>query len=109
MRIDSMSMLASSPDTSLHTHPFTAPDMKHIKQLELKDFELYDLKHDPGQSKNVFEERGQYAIALQILFEKRFKELQKKAYVWEDLPEPGDKTRKKRSEWRKLRPEGFSN
>lgn len=109
MRIDNYSLLASSPDTSMHTHAFTAPDMEHIKQLKLEKFELYDLAEDPSQSRDIFEEKGQYSIALQVLLEKRFKEIQKNSYVWKELPAVGNKVRKKRSEWRKLRPESFSN
>ena len=37
MRIGEYSILGSSPDTSLHTHPFSAPDMGHIKNLKLEN------------------------------------------------------------------------
>ncbi|MEM8886506.1 MAG: sulfatase-like hydrolase/transferase [Bacteroidota bacterium] len=109
MRMGNYSVLGSSPDTSLHTHPFSAPDMDHIKSLKLEGFELYDLASDLSQTKDVFGKNEKLADSLRKQLLIRFKEIQEAGYVWEHLPEVGKKARKKRSEWRKLRPEGFSN
>ncbi|MEL6251169.1 MAG: sulfatase-like hydrolase/transferase [Bacteroidota bacterium] len=109
MRIDEFSIMAASPDTSLHTHPFSMPDMEHIKNLELVDFELYNLADDPSQTKNLIGKDVELSNKLQKQLLYRFKEIKQEGYEWKVLPEVGKKPLKKRSAWRKLRPEGFSN
>ena len=109
MRIDQFSIMGASPDTGLHTHPFSKPDMEHIKSLDLVEFELYNLAADPSQSINVFAKNEKMSDSLRILLLERFKEIREEGYQWKELPEVGKRARRKRSEWRKLRPEGFSN
>lgn len=109
MRIGEFSIMGASPDSSLHTHPFSKPDMEHIKNLELLDFELYNLAEDLSQTHDVFGVNRKLSDSLQQQLLSRFQEIREEGYSWKVLPEVGKKARRKRSEWRKLRPEGFSN
>lgn len=101
-------MLGRDLDTTLHTHPTTQPDMDYIKQMDLEGFELYHLKSDVGQGRNIDyttvaggEQYWSYVID-------RLREIQRVGPYWEGLP-PATGNKKYKWEWRRLRPEGFSN
>jgi len=46
--------------------------------------------------------------SYKVQLTERLKKIQREGPYWEDLP-PAKGTKKRKSEWRQLRPEGFSN
>ena len=108
MRIGDYVILGSNADSSLHTHPMTEPDMKHINNLTLKNFEIYDLKQDISQSNPIDPTTLSQGVAYQEQLLNRLKEIQSEGPNWADLP-AANGVKKLKSQWRKLRPTGFSN
>jgi len=101
-------ILASGLDTSHHTHPFAHDDMSYIKNLTLEEYELYDLNQDVEQSQDIFTDSTAPTELMMSFAQNRLLEIQKIGPTWNDLPESvGNK--KLKSEWRQLRPKGFSN
>lgn len=108
MRFGDYVMLGRTRDTTLHTHPMSAPDMDHIKNIRLKDFEVYKLSEDIGQENNIPWQSLDLGPQFQQQLLERFASLQAEAPVWDSLPPP-NRMMKPKSAWRKLRPTGFSN
>ncbi len=101
-------MLGSNRDSTLHTHPTTAPDMAHIKSLQLSSFELYDLSKDLGQSQALPWENMDIGQKLQQQLVERLANIQSEAPIWDSLP-PATTPQKMKHQWRNLHPKGFSN
>ncbi|NND32932.1 MAG: sulfatase-like hydrolase/transferase [Saprospiraceae bacterium] len=108
MRIGRYSVLGKDLDTTKFTHAFTAPDMHAIKNMSLEDFVIYDLETDPGQEYGIEFSDLTEAESYMRMLEKRLREIQDEGPVWQDLP-PATGIKKLKSEWRQLRPDGFSN
>lgn len=108
MRFGDYVMLGRDRDSTLHTHPLTAPDMDYIKTMDLEDFELYNLKTDMKQEHNIDYRTVDMGAQYRRQITDRLKEIQQVGPYWEDLP-PALGARKLKSEWRALRPKGFSN
>ncbi len=108
MRIGNFVILGSDRDSTRHTHPMTEPDMDHLKNLTLEDFVMYDLERDIGQSFSIdpltLTNGGVYQEELM----NRLKEIQSTGPYWDSLP-PAVGVKKLKSEWRQLKPKGFSN
>ena len=86
MRIGDYSIVGRSLDTVRLTHPMSKPDMEHIRNLELTDFELYDLAEDIGQKNKLDispEELDRHAVHLLT----RLRMIQELGTYWENLPE----------------------
>lgn len=108
MRIGDYTILGRDLDTSRYTHPFTQPDMEYIKNMTLEDFELYHLTADLGQENNIDYQTLDIGRQYKNLVVNRLKEIQAVGPYWSHLP-PAKGPMKRKSEWRQLRPEGFSN
>jgi arylsulfatase A len=108
MRIGDYTILGRDSDTSVFTHSFTQPDMEAIKTMTLDDYEIYNIREDIGQQNNlsVLENRMQLDFINQL--DRRLIEIQKEGPYWENLPVTAG-IKKRKSEWRELRPTGFSN
>ncbi|NRB53598.1 MAG: sulfatase-like hydrolase/transferase [Saprospiraceae bacterium] len=101
-------ILGSSQDSTVHTHRTTAPDMPHIKSLQLTSFELYDLSQDISQEEALSWEGMDIGQQLQQQLVDRLREIQAEAPIWDSLP-PATTAKRMKHQWRKLRPTGFSN
>jgi arylsulfatase A len=55
MRIDDYVLIGNALDSVPRTHPTSDLDMDFIKNIQLKEFELYNVKMDPGQQNNLIE------------------------------------------------------
>ena len=107
MRIGNHVLLGSSDDTIRLTHPTTQPSMDHIMDMQLNSFEIYNLQEDPSQETNVYnlvKDTAEYKNMLKA----RLLEIQQEGPYWENLPK-ADMTKKRKHEWRALRPTAFSN
>ena len=108
MRIGDYTMLGIDRDTTRHTHPTTQPDMEYIKTMGLEGFELYNLKEDIGQQHNIDYTTLKIGQAYKTKMLELLQEIQKDGPYWNNLPPATNRTKLK-SEWRQLRPTGFSN
>lgn len=108
MRIGDYVILGRDQDSSKHTHPMSAPDMEHIKTMDLEAFELYNLSTDIGQRQNIPWENIDLGQQLQQQLSQRFADIQQEAPIWDSLPPP-KRVMKRKQDWRQLRPKGFSN
>ena len=108
MRVGDYSILGRNSENTKHTHPTSQPDMEHIRNLVLDSFELYDLRNDIGQSHNIPYSTIDIGPRYKEQLEDRLVNIQESGYFWQNLP-PASGVMKLKSEWRQLRPTGFSN
>ncbi len=108
MRIGDYAVLGRDLDSTRHTHPTTQPDMDYIKNMDLEEFELYNLKRDIGQNNNIDLDAMENGDQYRKQIVDRLKTIQTTGPYWDSLP-PATGTKKLKYEWRRLRPEGFSN
>lgn len=73
-------------DSIPRSHQFSARDMEYIKNMDLNEYELYNLKKDIGQEDNIFQD-VQDAEILKSMIDNQLQEIQKEGYYWEELPE----------------------
>jgi arylsulfatase A len=62
---------------------FSQEAMKHIKQSRLVDFELYNLRADPTQQRNLASEDPQRLEKLSDMLKRKHAEVQQEGPVWE--------------------------
>lgn len=108
MRIGDYSILGRNEDATRHTHSTSQPDMDHIKNITLDKFELYNLKNDIGQKRNINYSTLDMGPRYKQQILQRLVEIQNVGPFWKDLP-PAKGVMKLKSEWRQLHPTGFSN
>lgn len=90
-------ILGKDNDTIPRTHRFAEPDMNYIKDMDLVDYELYDLTQDQGQNNNLIETHPQSEFYQQFVNNK-LNEIQLYGYYWDDLPEANG-TKKIKTDW----------
>lgn len=108
MRIGDYVILGRDSDTIRLTHQMAQPDMDYIKNMTLENFEVYQLQSDIGQTNNIDYTTLDMGQQFKNQLVNRLKEIQAVGPHWENLPPQKGKKRLK-SEWRQLRPTGFSN
>ena len=108
LRWGNHTILGKDNDTTKFTHAFTEPDMSAIKTMTLEEFEIYDLETDLGQERIIAISDLDEGEELQKKVLQRLKEIQDEGPIWHNLPKDTG-VKKLKSNWRKLRPEGFSN
>lgn len=94
MRVDDMMIMGYDNDTIPRTHMLTAPDMVYIKQMGLEGFELYDLRSDKGQKRNLIDDSARSKHLKRLLVD-QLNEIQCEGYYWENLSEPESRTKPK--------------
>jgi len=97
MRIENFMILGKDSDTIPRSHQFSAPDMTYIKEMNLTEYELYDLSNDIPQSKNIMNEHPDSKMYKHLLNEK-LKEIQMEGYDWDHLP-PATGRKKLKTDW----------
>ena len=97
MRIDNFMILGKDCDTIPRPHQFSAPDMTYIKEMNLTEYELYDLSDDIHQSINMMNEHPD-AIKYKYLLNEKLKEIQVEGYDWEQLPQATGR-KKLKTDW----------
>jgi arylsulfatase A len=85
LRLGKMVIMGRDRDSVPRTHRFTSPDMGYIKNMQVRDYELYDLDQDPGQDDNLIGSYPDAALLKKMLNEKLL-EIQKEGYTWDQLP-----------------------
>lgn len=97
VRIGDFMILGKDNDTIPKTHRFTAPDMNYINEMNLVNFELYDLSKDIGQEKNIIDSHPNAELFKNIINNKLI-DIQLNGYKWQELPEP-IRQKKVKTEW----------
>ena len=97
MRIGDHMILGLDNDTIPRPHQFSQDDLGYLKNISLKNYELYDLRNDFSQEKNLFHTHPK-KDSLKHLIDHKLTEIKNKRYPWQNLPlklEP----RKKKTNW----------
>ena len=97
MRIGDHMILGLDNDTIPRPHQFSQDDLGYLKNISLKNYELYDLRNDFSQEKNIFHTHPK-KDSLKQLIDYKLTEIKNNRYPWQKLPlklEP----RKKKTNW----------
>ena len=97
MRIGDHMILGLDNDTIPRPHQFSQDDLGYLKNISLKNYELYDLRNDFSQEKNLFHTHPK-KDSLKHLIDHKLTEIKNNRYPWQKLPlklEP----RKKKTNW----------
>lgn len=97
LRLDDMVIMGRDRDSVPRTHRFTSPDMAYIKNMRIRDYELYDLDHDLGQDDNLIGSHPDAAMLGKMLDEK-LQEIQEEGYTWQQLP-PATGQKRIKTDW----------
>ena len=97
MRIGDHMILGLDNDTIPRPHQFSQDDLGYLKTISLKNYELYDLRNDFSQEKNLFHSHPK-KDSLKQLIDHKLTEIRDNRFPWQKLPlklEP----RKKKTNW----------
>ncbi len=97
VRTGDLMLLGRDRDTVPRTHRFAAEDMAYIKQMQLVDFEWYDLSTDLGQQNNLIYTHPD-SIHFKKLVEAQLVDIQRLGPTWSDLP-AAEGRKKVKTEW----------
>lgn len=97
VRVDDFMILGKDQDTIPRSHQFSKPDMDYIKNMDLVDYELYDLVNDKGQHKNIIDSDPKSKFYKKIINDK-LSEIQVNGYNWNTLPEASG-NKKAKTNW----------
>ena len=97
VRIGDYMIMGRDNDSVPRTHHFSEPDMEYIREMELADFELYNLTEDKVQNHNLIlsnpdAERFKKIAGTKLL------EIKQEGYKWNKLP-PASGTKKLKTDW----------
>jgi arylsulfatase A len=97
LRLDNLMVMGKDLDTVPRTHRFSEPDMVYIKNMKIRDFELYDLENDIYQDYDLTGSHPDAGTCKKLLDEKLL-EIQKEGYRWENLP-PATGPKRVKTDW----------
>jgi len=97
MRVGDHIILGLDNDTIPRPHQFSQDDLRYLKNISLKDYELYDLRNDFSQEKNLFHSHPK-KDSLKRLIDHKLTEIRNNRYPWQKLPLKLEQ-RKKKTNW----------
>ena len=97
LRSGDLMVMGRDMDTVQRTHRFSEPDMTYIKNMQVQNYELYDLKGDIYQDYNMIESHPDAGIFMKLLDEK-LSEIQEEGYSWKELP-PATGRKRIKTDW----------
>ena len=97
LRIDNLMVMGRDKDTVQRTHRFSEPDMTYIKNMGLREYELYDLSSDIYQDYNQIESHPDAGTYIKLLDDKLL-EIQMEGYNWKVLP-PATGPKRLKTDW----------
>ncbi len=97
LRSGDLMVMGRDMDTVQRTHRFSEPDMIYIKNMQIQNYELYDLKGDIYQDYNMIESHPDAGIFMKLLDEK-LSEIQEEGYSWKELP-PATGRKRIKTDW----------
>ena len=90
-------VMGRDKDTVMRTHRFSAPDMTYIKNMQLEEYELYDLRSDIFEDFNLIENHPG-SDHYKSLLDGQLEEIQTKGYNWKELP-PATGPKRLKTDW----------
>ena len=97
MRIGDHMILGLDNDTIPRPHQFSQDDLGYLKTISLKNYELYDLRNDFSQEKNLFHSHPK-KDSLKQLIDHKLTEIKDNRFPWQKLPLKLE-ARKKKTNW----------
>ena len=94
MRVGDHMILGLDHDTVPRPHQFSQDDYEYLKTISLKDYELYDLRHDFSQENNLFDTHPK-KDSLKALVDHQLTEIRNNRYPWKELPLKLERWKKK--------------
>lgn len=85
MRMDDYILIGNALDSVPRTHPTSDLDMEFIKNIELKEFELYNIKYDPGQRNNLLETAPDIFAQMKPQMLQLLNEIKEEGPYWKGL------------------------
>ncbi len=85
IRIDDYVLIGNALDSVPRTHPTSDLDMDFIKNIQLKEFELYNVKIDPGQQNNLAESEKEILNWMKPQMIELLEEIKTDGPYWEGL------------------------
>lgn len=85
MRIDDYILIGNALDSIPRTHPTADLDMDFIKNIQLKEFELYNVIDDPSQQYNLAETESEMLNQMKPQMIELLEEIKQEGPYWEGL------------------------
>jgi arylsulfatase A len=86
MRMGDYVLLGNSLDTVPRTHPTADIDMPFIQNMQLKEFELYNVEQDSAQQVDLAADQSGRVEAMRPVMEQMLREVQAEGPFWEGMP-----------------------
>ncbi len=97
MRLGNYMILGLDSDTIPRPHQFSQDDHDYLKNISLKDYELYDLSQDFSQKNDLFDAHPK-KDSLKALVDHQLMEIRNNLYPWKGLPLKLER-RKNKTKW----------
>ena len=97
IRLGDQMLLGIDHDTIPRTHRFSAADLDYIRQLQLDEFEVYNLRDDMSQQQDLSRDLAD-SIEYQQLLRTKMDDIQQNGYQWQDLLPP-EGTQRPKMDW----------
>jgi len=85
MRIDDYMLIGNALDSIPRTHPLSDIDMDFIKNIQLKEFELYNIIEDPSQQNNLAKTHAGVLEEMKPQMLQLLEEIKEEGPYWEGL------------------------
>ncbi len=85
MRMDDYILIGNALDSVPRTHATSDLDMEFIKNIELKEFELYNVKQDPAQQNNLLDSKPDIIAKMKPQMVQLLNEIKTEGPYWEGL------------------------
>ncbi len=102
LRVGNHMVFGLDNDTVHRTHQYALKDAEYISSMTLKDYELYNLKDDFSQQKDIFKNHPE-KDTLKALIDNQLIEIQSNLYPWKELPELLESRHKVKTGWAAFR------
>ena len=102
LRVGNHMVFGLDNDTVHRTHQYALKDAEYISSMTLKDYELYNLKDDFSQQKDIFKNHPE-KDTLKALIDNQLIEIQSNLYPWKELPELLESRQKVKTGWAAFR------
>jgi arylsulfatase A-like enzyme len=96
---DRYMLMGIAQDTIPRTHAFTSDDMDFVKNIQLTDFELYNLENDDAQIHDIGTNKPEILRLLKTKMVQKLEDIKKEAPVWGNLPKTGASNTQEKTAW----------
>ena len=96
---DHYMLMGKAQDTIPRTHAFTSDDMDFVKNIQLIDFELYNLENDGAQTHDIGTSHPEKLRLLKTQMIQKLEDIKEEAPVWENLPKTAESSTQEKTAW----------